>query len=201
MKIILFSSNINTIDEWEKRHIINHADTCLDIDSLIAKLEDNQNIILIADYDSVASEINNLISSYSLPENLIVLEKVPEIATGKMLIRHGVKAYGNSRMLTHHYKQMLETVTNDNIWTYPELTAALVKTTNKESLNSDALQLIQNRLSNKELEVVYLILNGQTNDAIASALNITTRTVKAHVSSIFSKLHVNDRVSLILLLK
>ncbi|QOY52752.1 response regulator transcription factor [Candidatus Sulfurimonas baltica] len=201
MKIILFSSNMDTIDEWVKRHGIHHADTCQDTDSLIDKLEDNKNIILIADYDSVASEINNLISSYSLPKNLIVLERVPEIATGKMLIRHGIKAYGNSRMLSQHYKQMLETVTYGNIWTYPELTAALVKTTNKESLNSDALQLVENRLSAKELEVIYLMLNGLTNDAIASAINITTRTVKAHVSSIFSKLHVNDRVSLILLLK
>jgi DNA-binding NarL/FixJ family response regulator len=32
-------------------------------------------------------------------------------------------------------------------------------------------------------------------------MDITTRTVKAHISAIFSKLHINDRVSLVLLLK
>jgi len=64
-----------------------------------------------------------------------------------------------------------------------------------------AKELIENRLSQKEQEVVYLILEGFVNDAIASRLEITTRTVKAHVSAIFSKLHINDRVSLVLLLK
>jgi two-component system nitrate/nitrite response regulator NarL len=90
---------------------------------------------------------------------------------------------------------------NGNIWTYPALTAKLIKTTDRKSINSDAKELLENRLSQKEQEVVYLILEGLTNDAIASRLDITTRTVKAHVGAIFSKLHINDRVSLILLLK
>jgi len=113
----------------------------------------------------------------------------------------GVKAYGNSRMLNNHFMQMIQTVADENIWTYPELTAFLAKTAKKISLNENSKKLIEDRLSEKEKEVLHLILEGFINDAIASALNITTRTVKAHVSSIFNKLHVNDRVSLILLLK
>jgi DNA-binding NarL/FixJ family response regulator len=192
---------MDIIDEWKQRHSIEGDFTCHDIDSLNNELKDNKQSILVSDYDSVASEINTLISSGFIPKNLIILEKEPSTVTGRMLILRGVKAYGNSRMLANHFSQMIKTVADGNIWTYPELTAALVKTTNKESLNGDALQLIKNRLSAKELEVIYLMFNGLTNDAIASALDITTRTVKAHVSSIFSKLHVNDRVSLILLLK
>ena len=184
MQIIFFSSDTTIIDEWKQRHNIKDASTCRDVDSLIDELKNNKDSIFIADYDSVASEINSLISSNNLPEKLIVLEKAPEIVTGKMLISHGIKAYGNSRMLTHHYAQLLKTVIFSKIWTYPELTAA-----------------IEHRLSAKETEVIYLVLEGLTNDAIASALDITTRTVKSHVSSIFSKLHVNDRVALILLLK
>lgn len=201
MKIILFSSNMDIIDEWKQRHSIEDNSTCHDIDSLNNELKDNKQSVLIADYDTVAHEINSLISSDSIPQNLIVLEKAPEIATGRMLILRGAKAYGNSRMLANHFSQMINTVSDGNIWTYPELTASLVGITKKTSLNNDALELIKNRLTIKESEVIYLILNGLTNDAIASTLDITTRTVKAHVSSIFSKLHVNDRISLVLLLK
>ena len=93
---------------------------------------------------------------------------------------------------------MIETVKEGKIWTYPALT---LKLTNIISISSDAKKLLKNRLSQKEEEVVYLILQGLTNNAIASKLSITTRTVKAHISSIFLKLHINDRVSLILLLK
>lgn len=201
MNIILFSSNILMIDEWKERHNIVKCSTCYEINSLKNELKDNQQSIVIADYDSVASEVNTLISSGSLSKNLIVLEKEPSIVTGKMLILRGVKAYGNTRMLANHFAQMIQTVADGNIWTYPELTAALSKVNKKVSLDDDSKKLIESRLSNKESEVLYLMLEGLTNDAIASAINITTRTVKAHVSSIFSKLHVNDRVSLVLLLK
>jgi len=201
MKILFFSTDINIIDEWVQRHGIKDNSACYDIDSLDYELKNNKQYILIADYDSVASELNSLLSSGSIIKNLIVLEKEPSVITGKLLILRGVKAYANARMLTNHFTQMLSTVADGNIWTYPELTVALAKTMNQESINDDSKKFIKDRLSNKESEVVYLILKGLTNDAIASALNITTRTVKAHVSSIFSKLHVNDRVSLILLLK
>jgi len=199
MKIILFSSNIDIINEWKQRHNIKNSTICYDISSLNNELKDDKNSIVIADYDTVASGINTLISSATIPENLIILEKAPAITTGKTLIFRGIKAYGNSRMLTHHYNQMINTVLDSNIWTYPELTAEISRT--NTSLNDNSIELIENRLSSKELDVVYLILNGLTNDAIAKNLDITTRTVKAHISSIFSKLHVNDRVSLVLLLK
>ena len=201
MQIIFFSSNIDTINEWKMRHNIELSESCYDIASLSAELKSLDSYIVIADYDSVAGKVNSWISSNTLPQNVIVLEREPEITTGKMLISHGIKAYGNSRMLTHHYLQMIQTVLDDKIWTYPSLTAKLSKTANRASLNSDAKELIENRLSQKEQEVVYLILEGLVNDAIASRLEITTRTVKAHVSAIFSKLHINDRVSLVLLLK
>lgn len=201
MKILLFSSNTDMIDEWKMRHNISNYVYCYDFDSLNNELAQAKSSLIIADYDSVASEINKLISSNTLPDKLIILEKAPEIATGRMLVSHGIKAYGNSRMLTIHYNQMIKTVQDDKIWTYPELTSALVKRTGSSSLHKDAQTLINNKLSDKEHEVVYLILDGLTNDAIGNVLNITTRTVKAHISSIFSKLHVNDRVSLILLLK
>lgn len=48
-------------------------------------------------------------------------------------------------------------------------------------------------LSDRELEVLKLIANGQTNADIAEQLVISAKTVKRHVSNILSKLHLNDR--------
>lgn len=202
MQIIFFSADMTIIDEWKSRHGLEHSFSCYDEKSLQKVLKGLlKSFILVVDFNSVDKEINRLITSGALPENVIVLEKVPAIATGKMLISHGVKAYGNSRMLSNHYRQMIDTVTNAKVWTYPELTAALIESSKKKDLNSYAKELIESRLTKKEKKAVYLILKGLTNDAIASKLDITTRTVKAHVSSIFTKLHVSDRVSLVLLLK
>ena len=202
MQTIYFSSDINMLSEFQERDTQSDSLKFDDIDTLLKWIDKLQHkYVVVADYDNVAKDINKLISSNKLPQNIIVLEKVPAIPTGKMLISHGVKAYGNSRMLTHHYNQMLQTVANGNRWTYPELTSALVQSTKKDFLPKESKELIKEKLTKKERKVVYLILEGFTNDAIASRLEITTRTVKAHISSIFEKLHVNDRVSLILLLK
>ncbi len=48
-------------------------------------------------------------------------------------------------------------------------------------------------LSDRELEVLRLIAAGRSNADIATALVISEKTVKGHVSNILSKLHMMDR--------
>jgi DNA-binding NarL/FixJ family response regulator len=201
MKTIFISTNSDILDEWANRYSVESPIFCYDVDSLNNELEKLESSIIIADYDSVAPIINNFISSNSVPNNLIVLERVPEITTGKMLISHGIKAYGNSKMQAIHFGQMIEIVEANKVWAYPKLTKALAEHMKKNSLNDDSINLIKNKLTDKEAQVVYQILDGFANDAIADKMNISTRTVKAHISSIFQKLHVNNRLALVLLLK
>jgi DNA-binding NarL/FixJ family response regulator len=200
MSIIFFSSDMDIIAEWKKRYPLDALKVCFDSESLKEELEVSPEVLIVADYDSVANDINAYITSNTVPKSLIVLERAPEIVTGKLLISRGVKAYANSRMHLNHFSQMIETVKKGKIWTYPKLTSALANT-KENTLSETSMQLLNNRLTQKEIEVVELILKGMTNDAIAASLDVTPRTIKAHVSSIFSKLHVSDRVSLILLLK
>jgi len=56
-------------------------------------------------------------------------------------------------------------------------------------------------VSKREREVMALVANGLTNKAIAKELNITEKTVKAHLTNIFSKLGVKDRLQLALYAK
>lgn len=55
-----------------------------------------------------------------------------------------------------------------------------------------------NPLSNREQEVVQLLLQGKSNKLIASALGISDRTVEFHLKRIYAKYQVNSRVELIL---
>jgi LuxR family maltose regulon positive regulatory protein len=52
-------------------------------------------------------------------------------------------------------------------------------------------------LSQRELEVLRLIVEGATNKEIANELVLTVNTVKRHISNIFGKLHVSNRVQAI----
>ena len=56
-----------------------------------------------------------------------------------------------------------------------------------------AAQLPRSNLSAREVEVLNLIVHGQSNKQIAFALSIAEHTVKNHVKSILSKLGVDDR--------
>jgi NarL family two-component system response regulator LiaR len=49
-------------------------------------------------------------------------------------------------------------------------------------------------LSDREREILRLIIEGQTNQQIASNLYLSLSTVKTHVKSIFNKMGVDHRV-------
>ena len=49
------------------------------------------------------------------------------------------------------------------------------------------------RLSERELEVLFLVTEGLPNKSIARRLGITERTVKAHLTRIFDQIPVADR--------
>jgi DNA-binding NarL/FixJ family response regulator len=53
-------------------------------------------------------------------------------------------------------------------------------------------------LSERELEVVALVASGLRNKEIANKLFISEQTVKTHLSNIFQKLEINDRLELAL---
>lgn len=62
--------------------------------------------------------------------------------------------------------------------------------------NADVAQAFQ-PLTPRESEILRSMSEGLPNKAIASRLSISERTVTTHVANIYSKLHVNNRVSAI----
>ncbi len=55
-----------------------------------------------------------------------------------------------------------------------------------------------NKLSNREWEVVKLLLQGKSNKLIALSLGISERTVEFHLRNIYAKFQVSSRIELIL---
>lgn len=55
-----------------------------------------------------------------------------------------------------------------------------------------------NQLSNREWEVIKLLLQGKSNKLIALSLGISDRTVEFHLKNIYAKFQVSSRIELIL---
>jgi len=56
-----------------------------------------------------------------------------------------------------------------------------------------AERMASSELTAREMEVLELIVRGNSNREIASALNISEATVKSHINNLLSKLGVTDR--------
>ena len=69
----------------------------------------------------------------------------------------------------------------------PEITQTLLRSSQKESIHDFGL-------TPREREILKLLVDGLNNAEIAAALTISLSTAKFHVSSIFSKLGVTNRV-------
>ena len=63
----------------------------------------------------------------------------------------------------------------------------------KELLRPQPPAPASDTLTERELDVLRLLAQGLTNQEIAAALSISATTVRAHVSSILTKLHVSNR--------
>lgn len=57
------------------------------------------------------------------------------------------------------------------------------------------------KLSNREVEVIQLLLKGKSNKLMALDMQVTERTIEFHLKNIYAKFQVNSRMELVLRLK
>ncbi|HEV2070887.1 MAG TPA: response regulator transcription factor, partial [Acidimicrobiales bacterium] len=82
-------------------------------------------------------------------------------------------------------------------WLDPRVASRVLQSLRQASPPSPANAPSVEELSQRELEVLRLIAQGANNIEIAGALYVSERTVKGHVSAIFTKLGVRDRAGAI----
>jgi DNA-binding NarL/FixJ family response regulator len=129
---------------------------------------------------------------------LLVLSDTPSLEEGTSLLALGIKGYGNSYMFTKHFEQAISIIEAGNVWLYPSFMQEMISSVTSVSENHEN---ILEKLTDREREIALHVSKGASNKEIAIALEITERTVKQHMSHIFEKLDVSDRLSLALLLK
>jgi len=87
----------------------------------------------------------------------------------------------------------VEAVARDELTCPPRITAALMHRVAALATEQLLITPLSARLSDRELEIVQLIDDGLSNQAIAHRLFITLATVKNHVHNILDKLGVHTR--------
>jgi DNA-binding NarL/FixJ family response regulator len=130
---------------------------------------------------------------------LVLLCDLPDEALVLAALERGAAGCCNSRAAPEVLRQVALVVANGGLWVGQSLLRQLVGATARrlgqlpEEAKKDDWG---DALSEREREVAGLVAGGASNKEVAERLAITERTVKAHLSAIFEKLGVRDRLQL-----
>lgn len=128
-----------------------------------------------------------------------VLSHAPDSLEALRAFDAGARGYAHALSPPDLLRQMALVTSHHGLWVPPELLAQVMggayRALGGESQLPDELL---SELTERERSVALAVAEGQSNKEVARRLEITERTVKAHLGAIFRKLGVRDRLQLIL---
>lgn len=132
---------------------------------------------------------------------VVVVSSVPYDAEGLRAINVGAKGYCHQLAVPELMREVAQVVEHGGLWLGPDLVQRMVAATRDllaRSPNAPTPRADLSVLSDREAQVARAVAQGGSNREVAEQLNISERTVKAHLGSVFEKLGVRDRVQLVL---
>lgn len=129
-----------------------------------------------------------------------ICSDLPNIREMLECVELGAKAYCNSYMASVHFHQMIRLLDNDQSWFPPQMLEQTFKLAH-QAANPGGQRKFSELLTAREKEIALAVADGKSNIEVASQFKITERTVKTHLTNIFKKLELKDRVALVLYLK
>ena len=134
---------------------------------------------------------------------IIVLTEVPDEREGIAILKAGARGYCHRDIDIALLEKATHVVLKGEIWVGRKLIPHLLEelTVLTEQRRRDAPGRSDERLERvtpRERQIVDLLSVGASNKEIAKRLNVTERTVKAHLTAIFRKLGLSGRLQLAL---
>jgi len=177
------------------------AMTCNSLADLVSTVTNSHPDIVLCHDDLFKGEQVSLISSVktaSPATRILVLGNGRTIESQIELLKQGARGYFDNHLPPEKLHFAIDAILHGEVWVeryvisslIDELTHVAAPEISQEQQQSLAL------LSPKEIEVAMLVSYGSTNKMIAHKMAITERTVKAHLTTIFQKLAIFDRLSL-----
>ena len=142
--------------------------------------------------DQVISELKKL-----FPDSRILVIGPPRpIPVQIAALKQGARGYFNQNLPMSKLQEALLLILNGEVWVERHVISGLIDEISHIPEVSEKQRKAAETLSPKELEVAKMVSHGATNKMIARNMNITERTVKAHLTTIFQKMSLPDRLSL-----
>jgi DNA-binding NarL/FixJ family response regulator len=163
-------------------------------------------ITLILDIDlfvlNGSADVNSLREFCAETKTVILSDEISEDLEWELL-KAGIRGCCRYDIDSKLFNQVLMTVEKGEMWIRRSLTSRFIdelsQTTSKNKAYRATLGLL-NKLTQREYDIAMRVSNGECNKQIARECAITERTVKSHLTEIFHKLGVADRLNLALIM-
>jgi DNA-binding NarL/FixJ family response regulator len=109
-------------------------------------------------------------------------------------IKSGAQGYVLKKLEPQRLFNMIESAARGEVALLPAMMAKILNEFQKPVTEADKNSPVRENLSSREMDVLEQVVRGASNKEIADALNITENTVKKHLQSILSKLHLQNRI-------
>lgn len=150
-----------------------------------------------------ADALQGLVASLDAGVPVVVMAGEPSPDAAMQALALGARGYCHTHATPALLEQVALVVLNGGLWLGTELMSRVMGAAGQRLLDgeteSSASRL--DALTPRERAVAFEVARGATNKEAARTLDITERTVKAHLSAVFEKLGVRDRLQLVLALK
>ncbi len=212
--ILLVSENANTLREWSCRLTNDYTiEVALGWQESKLFLENAGLHIDLTVLDGNLIPDDYLFSSLSenAPGKLVVIGHQWSEQKQIQLIASGASGYQDSQSDDTSLTLIVNRVLEGEVWIQRHLIPKIIKTliANKidpqklhddDEITAKKKELLKS-LTPREMQVADMVFHGGSTKKIAATLFITERTVKAHLSAIFRKLEVPDRIHLAIYLR
>jgi len=179
------------------------------LESLVTTIENEAIVNLIYHLGVYVdeSELVSLQQRYKEKLNTLVLTNTPYPEQGVRLLGHNIRGYANSYLEHDKLMTAVAVIQQGEVWAGSSLIHYMLTRAAAMFAEAPAEEeeynnhLVFDMLTSREQQIAQKILLGLQNKVIADKLSITERTVKAHLSTIYKKLSVRNRLELTLKLQ
>jgi len=102
----------------------------------------------------------------------------------------GARAYVLKGVSAHDLARVVRSVAQGEVYVTPSLAAGILLTLTRSPAAQDPLE----ELTERESEILKLVVHGLTNREIGDRLHLSEKTIKHYITNILEKLHVRSRV-------
>ena len=129
---------------------------------------------------------------------VIATSSNPKDAQAVAALDAGCAGYCHAYAEAATLRQVAQVVQSGHVWIGAALMQKLIQTAQQAVTATPSEGSWSEKLTSREFQVAQLVAKGSSNQEIAGQCDISERTVKAHLSAIFGKLGVADRLQLAL---